>query len=58
MAYLAAYGVQAAARTSILACFRRDRERICASVAYVSEKTSRMRFLEAALLRELVARDA
>jgi diguanylate cyclase (GGDEF)-like protein len=29
----------------------------CASVAYISEKTSRQRFLEAALLRELVARD-
>ena len=29
----------------------------CASVAYISEKTSRLRFLEAALLRELVARD-
>ncbi len=29
----------------------------CASVAYINEKTSRMRFLEAALLRELVARD-
>jgi diguanylate cyclase (GGDEF)-like protein len=30
---------------------------VCASVAYVHEKTSRMRFLEAALLREMVARD-
>jgi diguanylate cyclase (GGDEF)-like protein len=29
----------------------------CASVAYMHEKTSRTRFLEAALLRELVARD-
>ncbi|MEA3151989.1 MAG: hypothetical protein QOD56_2928, partial [Gammaproteobacteria bacterium] len=29
----------------------------CASVAYMHEKTSRLRFLEAALLRELVARD-
>jgi diguanylate cyclase (GGDEF)-like protein len=29
----------------------------CASVAYIGEKTSRLRFLEAALLRELVARD-
>ncbi|HTV98581.1 MAG TPA: diguanylate cyclase [Steroidobacteraceae bacterium] len=29
----------------------------CASVAYVHEKTSRLRFLEAALLREMVARD-
>jgi diguanylate cyclase (GGDEF)-like protein len=30
---------------------------VCASVAYMHEKTSRMRFLEAALLREMVARD-
>jgi len=29
----------------------------CASVIYMHEKTSRMRFLEAALLREMVARD-
>jgi diguanylate cyclase (GGDEF)-like protein len=29
----------------------------CASVAYMHEKTSRLRFLEAALLREMVARD-
>ena len=29
----------------------------CASVVYMHEKTSRMRFLEAALLREMVARD-
>jgi diguanylate cyclase (GGDEF)-like protein len=29
----------------------------CASVAYMRERTSRLRFLEAALLRELVARD-
>ncbi len=29
----------------------------CASVAYMHEKTSRIRFLEAALLREMVARD-
>ena len=29
----------------------------CASVAYTHEKTSRIRFLEAALLREMVARD-
>ena len=29
----------------------------CASVVYMHEKTSRMRFLEAGLLRELVARD-
>lgn len=29
----------------------------CASVVYMHEKTARMRFLEAALLRELVARD-
>jgi diguanylate cyclase (GGDEF)-like protein len=29
----------------------------CASVAYMREKTSRLRFLEAALLREMVARD-
>src|SRR3974390_303603 len=29
----------------------------CASVTYMHEKTSRMRFLEACLLRELVARD-
>jgi diguanylate cyclase (GGDEF)-like protein len=29
----------------------------CASVVYMHEKTSRMRFLEACLLRELVARD-
>jgi diguanylate cyclase (GGDEF)-like protein len=29
----------------------------CASVAYMHEKTSRTRFLEAALLREMVARD-
>jgi diguanylate cyclase (GGDEF)-like protein len=29
----------------------------CASVAYMHEKTSRMRFLEAGLLREMVARD-
>ncbi|HEX4152920.1 MAG TPA: diguanylate cyclase [Steroidobacteraceae bacterium] len=29
----------------------------CASVAYMHEKTSRLRFLEAALLKELVARD-
>jgi diguanylate cyclase (GGDEF)-like protein len=29
----------------------------CASVAFIIEKTSRLRFLEAALLRELVARD-
>jgi diguanylate cyclase (GGDEF)-like protein len=29
----------------------------CASVVYMHEKTSRLRFLEAALLRELVARD-
>jgi diguanylate cyclase (GGDEF)-like protein len=29
----------------------------CASVAYMHAKTSRMRFLEAALLREMVARD-
>ena len=29
----------------------------CASVAYVHEKTSRLRFLEAALLQEMVARD-
>jgi diguanylate cyclase (GGDEF)-like protein len=29
----------------------------CASVAYTRERTSRLRFLEAALLRELVARD-
>jgi diguanylate cyclase (GGDEF)-like protein len=30
---------------------------VCASVAYMHEKTSRMRFLEAALLNEMVARD-
>ncbi len=30
---------------------------LCASVAYMHEKTSRTRFLEAALLREMVARD-
>jgi diguanylate cyclase (GGDEF)-like protein len=30
---------------------------VCASVAYMHEKTSRMRFLEAALLKEMVARD-
>jgi diguanylate cyclase (GGDEF)-like protein len=29
----------------------------CASVVYMHEKTARMRFLEAALLREMVARD-
>jgi len=29
----------------------------CASVVYMHEKTSRMRFLEAAMLREMVARD-
>ncbi len=29
----------------------------CASVVYMHEKTSRLRFLEAALLREMVARD-
>ena len=29
----------------------------CASVTYMHEKTSRLRFLEACLLRELVARD-
>ena len=29
----------------------------CASVVYMHEKTSRIRFLEAALLREMVARD-
>ena len=29
----------------------------CASVVYMHEKTSRSRFLEAALLREMVARD-
>jgi diguanylate cyclase (GGDEF)-like protein len=29
----------------------------CASICYMHEKTSRLRFLEAALLRELVARD-
>jgi diguanylate cyclase (GGDEF)-like protein len=30
---------------------------VCASVAYMHEKTSRMHFLEAALLKEMVARD-
>ena len=30
---------------------------LCASVVYMHEKTSRMRFLEAALLKEMVARD-
>jgi diguanylate cyclase (GGDEF)-like protein len=30
---------------------------LCASVTYVHEKTSRLRFLEACLLREMVARD-
>jgi diguanylate cyclase (GGDEF)-like protein len=42
-----AFGILSVAATNVF----------CASVAYMHEKTSRLRFLEAALLRELVARD-
>jgi diguanylate cyclase (GGDEF)-like protein len=59
LAYIAAGGVlQLPSREFAFAAFSIIAANLlCASVAYMHEKTSRLRFLEAALLREMVARD-